>query len=261
MTSCVCMTVNHLASNFNEALATELVPALNQHLTALCAILSRSRSFSRNIPYNITPTNHRTSKLLSIHENDLTAVDEVCDRFKEDLASFWKPSNDPTHMELFRRLACVVIFLRSELDAQTSVPLELRDFVEGHNSSELRYAGKRYLKTSRRLDGIGAVFSLPLGVPSSTYDMKLLQSSSILTSSRYERYLTADDELTINHLKLICPDSCRYGDIVSRLITMLLEGPFRFLLCLRHNSLTFPSRFLPYNITLQHVLQLWRHSA
>ncbi|KPM43158.1 hypothetical protein AK830_g3409 [Neonectria ditissima] len=207
MASCLCSSISQLARDFNEARAKELVPTLNQHLAAIRAILARSKAVSRDVQYNIMPNNQRAMKVLSVRSVDMAPVDRVCERVKDNLDAFWMPSDDATHVEIHRRVACITIFLRSRLDPESLIPLHLATFVQGQQLSELRYAGKKYIKIARKLGGIGSVFCLPLDVPFSTY----------------ERYVNMDDEETFNHLNSVISGVQDYSSIIQRLVSSQLN--------------------------------------
>uniref|UniRef100_A0A8H7TUI3 Uncharacterized protein n=1 Tax=Bionectria ochroleuca TaxID=29856 RepID=A0A8H7TUI3_BIOOC len=165
MTACLCSIVSHLAKNFDEVKAKELVPQLNRHLAAIRSLLSKSKSLSRDVQYSVTPNNQRAMKIMSIQAIDMNLVNQVCKRFRNDLAGFWIPSDDAAHGELRRRLACISVFLRSRSDDQAPSPA-----------------------------GIGAVFCLPLDVPFSTYERYVsMEEEEIFTHlgqiiSRHEDY-------------------------------------------------------------------------
>ncbi|KAH6996058.1 hypothetical protein BKA56DRAFT_650812 [Ilyonectria sp. MPI-CAGE-AT-0026] len=203
MATCLCSNISHLAKDFDDAKARDLTPELNRHLAAIRSILAKSKPFARDVQYHIAPNNHRAMKVLSIQSIDMTRVNQVCERFKNDPDGFWTASDDVVHAELRRRLVCIVVFLRSVLDPEAVVPPHIARFVQGQKHSELRYAGKKYLKIARKLDGIGSVFCLPLDIPSSTY----------------ERYVNMDDEEVFSHLATVCPAGQGYSEYLKRLIS------------------------------------------
>ncbi|KAH7150143.1 hypothetical protein B0J13DRAFT_594555 [Dactylonectria estremocensis] len=207
MATCLCRTISHLAKDFDGAKAKDLTPELNRHLAAIRSILSKSKPFARDVHYHIAPNNQRAMKVLSIQAVDMTRVNQIFERFKNDLAGFWTPSDDSVHTELRRRLVCLVVFLRSVLDPEASIPPQIARFVPGQKHSELRYAGKKYIKIARKLGGIGSVFCLPLDIPSSTY----------------ERYVNMDDEEIFAQLNSVCPETQGYTEYVQHLIASQLN--------------------------------------
>lgn len=172
MDGCLCNTIHTLAKDYNEAQAIELIPALNRHLEDLRQFLAKASSLSRHVQYQITPRNQRTGKALFVDKVDLTPVDRVFSRFENGVIGFWADSDDRVHLELRRRLACVVIFLRSKLDPQILAPPQVAEVFPGARSfTDLRNAGRKYVQIAQRLGGVGAIFWLPLNVPASTYVM------------------------------------------------------------------------------------------
>ncbi|KPM38851.1 hypothetical protein AK830_g7692 [Neonectria ditissima] len=209
---CLCDTIRQLTEDFDENRANDLAADLNKHLAATRAILAKSKSLARDVRYQIIPNNQRTVKILSLQSVDTSPVDKIRDNFRDDVDGFWVPSNDPVHSELQRRLACVTIFLRSTLNTQDSqawISPRISSLVQGSRVSELRYAGKKYIKLARRLGGIGAVFWLPMGIPASTY----------------ERYLSMDDDDAFDHLSSISADAPDYTDFVQGLVSTLVNDP------------------------------------
>lgn len=169
MDVCICHSIRRLTEVYDDSLANELLSALNSHLRDIRAILSRSKSLSRGIQYQITPSNQRTMKALCVNSIDLTLVNRIYDTFKADTEGFWSHSEDASHIELRRRLACVVIFLRSKLDADVLVPPQIAElFQVPQNYADLRNFGRKYIKIARKLGGLGALFWLPLDIPHST---------------------------------------------------------------------------------------------
>ncbi|KAH8666253.1 hypothetical protein BGZ61DRAFT_461791 [Ilyonectria robusta] len=151
-------------------------------------------------------------KIMSVKAIDTSQVNQICSRFNDDIDGFWKASGDVHHTELLRRLACVSIFLRSKLDpqdAQVWASPHISSAIKGSRTSELRYAGKKYIKIARKLGGIGSLFWLPLDIPSSTY----------------ERYLNMDDEEAFSHLHSVGLHAPDYNDFVQRLVSTLLNDP------------------------------------
>lgn len=169
MDMCVCNTVRQLAADYDEDRAKDVIPALNSHLRDLQVVLSRSKSLTRSLQYQITSNNKRTKKALLVDSIDLAPIDQVCETFREDIQGFWTSSEDSAHIELRRRLACVVIFLRSQLDPEASIPPQIaRLFQKEQNYADLRHYGRKYIKISRKLGGLGAILWLPLNIPAST---------------------------------------------------------------------------------------------
>ncbi|POR38311.1 hypothetical protein TPAR_01484 [Tolypocladium paradoxum] len=199
---CLCSTICQLAETFDPDRALGLVSGLNLHLSAIRTILAKSKSLSRDVGYQIVPNNPRTAKVLSARASDPKTTAQILHRYGNDVSGFWSGSDVPVPADLRRRLACIAIDLRSNLDAQAWVPPGLASFVQGQKVSELRYAGKKYIKMARRLGGIGSMVWLPLDVPSSTY----------------ERYLNMDDDEAFNHLRSLAPSHLHCDDFVRKLI-------------------------------------------
>ncbi|KAI8667612.1 hypothetical protein NCS56_00898300 [Fusarium sp. Ph1] len=206
---CLCNTVRQLAKEYDETKAESIASELNHHLSAIRSILSKSKLLARTTHYHVTPTNQRTAKILSIQSFNSDRVNDVYKRFRFDLEGFWTPSDTLAHVELHRRLACIVIFLRSELNAPVLVPPRIARFFEGQKDSELRHAGRKYIKMARRLGNIGSVLWLPLDVPFSTY----------------ERYVNINDEDIFSHLKSICSGAPNRDEFVRNLILGQLKDP------------------------------------
>ncbi|KAH8658310.1 hypothetical protein BX600DRAFT_439478 [Xylariales sp. PMI_506] len=208
--TCLCSSVRRLAENYDEGQAKGLIPALNSHLGSVRTILAESKSLQQQIQYRITLHNQRTVKALSLEAVDTRSVDQVCRRFEEDIERFWTHSDDPVHTELRRRLSCVVIFLRSQLASEVLAPPQIACLFQGQpNYQDLRNAGRKYIKISRKLGGLGSIVWLPLDIPASTY----------------ERYLNIDDEDVFNHLNSLDPQIERYADFVQQLILSQLRYP------------------------------------
>jgi hypothetical protein len=173
-TPCLCGTARGLVKDYDEGRAQSLIPALNCHLRDLRTLLARSKSLTREVQYRITPNTQRTMKALYVDSVNLGPVDQVCERFTDDAEGFWRtaPSDDVVHVELRRRLACVVIFLRSKLDAEVWVPPEVATVFQGQqqqqNFTDIRHSGRKYIKIARKLGGLGSLFWLPLEIPPST---------------------------------------------------------------------------------------------
>ncbi|KAH7232245.1 uncharacterized protein BKA55DRAFT_710628 [Fusarium redolens] len=210
MESCLCSAIHTLAKDYNEAQAKDLIPALNRHLRDLRQFLAQAKSLSRQVQYQITPRYQRTDKALFVDSVDLAPVNRVCSRFDKDEDGFWAGSDDQVHLELRRRLACVVIFLRSKLDAQVlASPQVAKVFPGVQNLTDMRNPGRKYVQISQRLGDIGAIFWLPLNIPPSTY----------------ERYLSIDDQEVFSHLLSLNPTFQNYNDLVQRLVINQLCDP------------------------------------
>ncbi|KAF5563623.1 ABC multidrug transporter [Fusarium phyllophilum] len=222
MGGCLCNTIHTLAKDYNEVEAKELIPALNRHLDNLRQFLGQASSLSRQLQYQITPRNQRTGKALFVDKLDLTAVDRVFSRFENDVTGFWAGSDDRVHIELRRRLACVVIFLRSKLDTQILAPAQVADAFPGVRSfTDLRNPGRKYVQIAQRLGGVGAIFWLPLDVPAST----------------------VDDEEVFTHLSSLNPSYEKYSELVQRLVLSQLcdpSSPARY-----HNLFNEFTSFIP----------------
>lgn len=226
METCLCRTIHTLAKDYDAVQAKELIPALNRHLEDLRQFLAQAKSLSRQVQYQITPRNQRTGKALFVDSVDLTPVDRVCSRFDNDVNGFWAGSDDHVHLELRRRLACVVIFLRSKLDAQMLAPPQVaKVFPRAQNLTDMRNPGRKYVQISQRLGGVGAIFWLPLNVPPSTYVMSSYwQYPRVLTLCSYERYLSVDDEEVFTHLSSLNPAFQNYNMLAQRLVLSQLCG-------------------------------------
>ncbi|KAH6689807.1 hypothetical protein F5X68DRAFT_204288 [Plectosphaerella plurivora] len=212
---CLCDTVAQLARSFDPDVAAALSSDLSRHLSAIRSVLARSKPLSRDVGYQVVPNNQRTAKVLAARPSDPKALARLAFRCRDGAAAFWTASSPDgfdavVPSELRRRVACVVVDLRSNLglDAQDWVPPGLADLYRGLKASELRYAGKKYIKMARKLGGVGSILWLPLDVPSSTY----------------ERYLNIDDEEAFSHLRSLGPEdqSLNLDDIAQQLISSQL---------------------------------------
>ncbi|SPO01779.1 uncharacterized protein DNG_04452 [Cephalotrichum gorgonifer] len=155
--------------------------------------------------------NYKKLNVESVIEDsvDLAPANQVCARFEQDLDGFWTATEYEGGTDLRRRLACVVIFLRSKLDAEASVPLQVARVFQGqYNYLDIRNSGRKYIKIARKLGGLGAILWLPVSVSPSTY----------------ERYLNIDDEEVFSHLKALAPEAERYANFVQRLVLHHLRG-------------------------------------
>lgn len=167
--TCLCSSIQALATHYDESRAMELIHALNSHLGDLRRLLAHSKTLSRGVHYQVTPRNQRTDKVLFVDSVDQAPVDQLCEKFSDDIDGFWTASDNQAHMELRRRLGCVIIFLRFRLNGQMSMPSRIAEIFHGqHNFVEVRNSGRKYLQIARKLGGLGAIFWLPLGVPPST---------------------------------------------------------------------------------------------
>ncbi|GJC88635.1 hypothetical protein ColLi_11473 [Colletotrichum liriopes] len=168
-TSCFCTSIQLLAKQYDEGRARDLVPALNCHLEVLRRLLAQSKSLARDVHYRVTPRNQRTNKALSVDSVDPAPANQICELFSENVDEFWASSDSRINTELRRRLACVVIFLRSKLDAQAQVPPRIADMFRGqHNYADIRNSGSKYIQIARKLGGLGSILWLPLDIPPST---------------------------------------------------------------------------------------------
>lgn len=180
MQECVCTTVERLSNDFDENRTVEFVSALNKHLEQLRALLAQSKSLSRDVQYQIIPNNLRISKVVSIQSIDFSPINRVYEKFTGDPDSFWEHSEDSAHVELRRRLICVILFLRSKLESDAAVPPRVARLLQGQNSyTELKNAGRKYIKIGRKLGTIGCLFWLPLDIPPSTSVYKAPPGSPI----------------------------------------------------------------------------------
>ncbi|KAF6822655.1 LipA and NB-ARC domain-containing protein [Colletotrichum plurivorum] len=212
-TACLCSSIRLLANaeTLDESRARDLIPALNGHLGDLRRLLGRSKSLFRDVQYHVAPRNQRTSKALSVDAVDLAPANRMCERFREDVDGFWAAPNDDGHgavnPELRRRLACVVIFLRSKLDAQVLAQPQIASLFSGSpNFADVRNSGRKYIQIARKLGGLGSILWLPLDIPPSTY----------------ERYLNIDDEEIFSHLTSLAPSE-DYTGFVQRLVLSQLR--------------------------------------
>lgn len=168
-TCCLCSAVHILAKHHDEARARDLIPALNRHLKDLRVLLTTSKSLHCGVQYQIRPRNERKNKALLVDSVNLAPVDQLWGVFREDVDRFWVGSTSSVHTQLRRRLACVVVFLRSMLEAQAAVPPHIAQlFPEPLNYADVRNAGRKYIKIARKVGGLGAICWLPLDIPHST---------------------------------------------------------------------------------------------
>ncbi|KAJ3945960.1 uncharacterized protein N0V96_004310 [Colletotrichum fioriniae] len=154
---------------YDEDRARELIPALNSHLEDVRRLLAKSKALSRDVQYQITPRNQRTNKALSVDSIDLAPVKQIYEVFSENVDGFWVASDDRVNADLRRRLACIVIFLRSKLDPEASVPPHIAKPFHGQtNYADIRNSGRKYIQIARKLGGLGSILWLPLDIPPST---------------------------------------------------------------------------------------------
>ncbi|KAH7311540.1 hypothetical protein B0I35DRAFT_357406 [Stachybotrys elegans] len=202
MDACVCANIKTLSTEYDDTQARALAPLLNTLLGQVQVLLSQYKSLARQVQYRITPTKQRTTKALDVKAIDPVPLNRLRERYVNDVDAFWLQPTDPAHVELRRRLACVVIFLRSRLEAGVLVPPVIANiFEKQQNYEDVRGYGKKYIKIARKLGGLGSIFWLPFDIPPSTY----------------ERYLNMDDEKIFNHLRSLKPRFENYTLLVQRL--------------------------------------------
>ncbi|KAJ0332216.1 hypothetical protein COL5a_001922 [Colletotrichum fioriniae] len=166
---CLCSSIRLLSKQYDEDRARELIPALNSHLEDVRRLLAKSKALSRDVQYQITPRNQRTNKALSVDSIDLAPVKQIYEVFSENVDGFWVASDDRVNADLRRRLACIVIFLRSKLDPEASVPPHIAKPFHGQtNYADIRNSGRKYIQIARKLGGLGSILWLPLDIPPST---------------------------------------------------------------------------------------------
>ena len=166
--TCLCRTLCDMSEDFDETKATRLAADLNGHLETIRKLLAKSKSLTRDVHWQLIPSNQRTRKILSVRNIDQSRLDRIYRTFNANINAFWQPSTDFPHVEIRRRIACVIIFLRSELDREAWISPDIALVIQKFKVSELRFAGKKYVKIARKLGGVGSLFWLPLDVPSST---------------------------------------------------------------------------------------------
>ena len=165
---CLCDQVRALANNFNELEAKRLIVHLNVHLRAVRNLYTKSKSFASALRYEVRDKKQRTSKILSLQTVDTTRQEETLQSFQDNPSGFWQRTDDVTHSELGRRLACVVAYLRHQLFKNVQNTSSVSVFAPDAKNADLRGAGKKFIVITRRLGGIGSLFCLPLDIPSST---------------------------------------------------------------------------------------------
>ncbi|KAJ3541137.1 hypothetical protein NM208_g4745 [Fusarium decemcellulare] len=223
MATCICSAVRLLAEQYDENRARELIPSLNCHLKDLRTVLAQSKSLTREVQYRITSINDRTSRAFFVDKIDLEPVYELYRRFGDNLEGVWTAPDNHVHPDLRRRLACVVVFLRSKLDSHMVPPQIARVFPGQKSFTDIRNSGRKYIKIARKLGGLGSILWLPLDIPPSTY----------------ERYLNIDDEEVFTHLKSLWPEAQDYTHAVQRLILSQLNE--------FASSLTYHNLFVDYS--------------
>jgi hypothetical protein len=63
----------------------------------------------------------------------------------------------------------MVIFLRSIVDVQAPIPSDIDRLFQGkYKFTEMRNAGRKYIKISKKLGDLGSIFWLPTTVPYTT---------------------------------------------------------------------------------------------
>lgn len=165
---CLCSAIRDLTDDYDQARATSLASELNLHLGAIRRLLAKFKPLSRDIGYQVVPNNPRTSKIFAIQSVDHETPAQICRVYGEDLQSFFTADGGLAYQEVRRRLACIVIYLRSTQSTEGWVSADIADLVKGQKLQELRYAGRKYIKMGRRLGGVGSMLWLPTHVPSST---------------------------------------------------------------------------------------------
>ncbi|KAF5656807.1 hypothetical protein FHETE_10781 [Fusarium heterosporum] len=198
--ACSCSGINQLIDNFDPTKSADLASRLNKHLEALRTILARNKSLSKEVRYQIIPSNQRTAKILSLQP-----------------LGFWTTPGDVLHQELRRRIACMTIFLRSKLDDSAWMSQDVSNVIQGRTLSELRYAGSKYIKIARRLGGVGSILWLPTEVPASTVAFDHIQSIGVDAPNLHHFVQNLileqldDPSLILSHRNLLL----EYGDCVS----------------------------------------------
>jgi hypothetical protein len=166
--ACLCKHVDQLIDNFDPSSAARLASSLNKHLEAIRSILAKNKSLSKEVRYQIIPSNQRTAKILSLQSITFDKVAKIHETCGNDTKRFWTSTGDSLLQELRRRIACVTIFLRSKINDDAWIAEDVAAVVKGRTLSELRYAGSKYIKIARRLGGVGSILWLPSEVPAST---------------------------------------------------------------------------------------------
>ena len=177
---CLCASIRDLSQNPDEARTIDLAQDLNDHLRDLQKVLAYSKEASREIDFKITPNNGRVKKTFSFDAPDLETLEQICSKVSRDPTWFWDRDRDNTdeavgecsvHVALQRRLACIVVFLRSLVDAQAPIPSYIEGLFQSkckYRSTDIRNAGRKYINISKKLGDLGSIFWLPTSVPYTT---------------------------------------------------------------------------------------------
>jgi len=211
MAVCLCSTIHTLARHPNEGRALELAATLDAHLSDIRTLLAQSKRLSRKIQYRVTPSSDRTSKALSLNNSTVKPAEALGECLQGDIESFWETGGQIEMVQGFqRRVACAVIFLKSTLEQEASIPPHISNLLKGqHRYTELRNAGRKYIKIARKLGSLGSILWLPLSIPYSTY----------------ERYLQVDDVEVLGQLESARPPNGeKYTKLIQELILRELKG-------------------------------------
>ncbi|KAG9256920.1 uncharacterized protein F5Z01DRAFT_493234 [Emericellopsis atlantica] len=210
MAVCLCSTIHTLAHHPNESRALELAATLDAHLNDIRILLAQSKGLSRKIQYKVTSNIDRTSKALSLKKSTVTPAEGLGQCLQGGMDSFWTVKNQNSGLQdLQRRMACVVIFLESILEHETSIPPHIANILKGQcRYTELRNAGRKYIKIARKLGSLGSILWLPLSIPYSTYerylqvdDADILRQLESARPPNGEKYTKKIQELIVRELK------------------------------------------------------------
>ncbi|KAG8669371.1 hypothetical protein FPOAC1_008765 [Fusarium poae] len=237
--ACFCKHLDQLIDNFDPSSTARFASNLNKHLEAIRSILAKNKSLSKEVRYQVIPSNQRTAKILSLQSITFDRVRKLHDTLQSDTKAFWTSKDDSLLQELRRRVACVTIFLRSKVNDDAWIANDVAAVVKGRTLSELRYAGNKYIKIARKLGGVGSILWLPLEVPASTY----------------ERYLNMDDTEAFDHLHNLGSEAPDLNYFVQSLITEQLNDS-SLNLSFRNLLLEYGYCFLPseQGLLLLHTL-------
>ncbi|KAM0226863.1 hypothetical protein ACHAPO_012017 [Fusarium lateritium] len=205
--ACFCKHLDQLIDNFDPSSTTRFASNLNKHLEGIRSILAKNKSLSKEVRYQVIPSNQRTAKILSLQSITFDRVRKLHEILQNDTKGFWTSKDDSLLQELRRRVACVTIFLRSKINDDAWIAEDVAAVVKGRTLSELRYAGNKYIKIARKLGGVGSILWLPLEVPASTY----------------ERYLNMDDSEAFVHLQNLGSEAPDLTHFVQSIITEQLN--------------------------------------